>query len=108
LSGAVTAFVCTNDFVAIGIIDTLKNLGYTVPGDFSVGSLDNTLISSFTGISLTTNDHCSDEKGAQTEKMIATQKKRLKDGLQKNTPRMRLEYEPQLIVRRSTGKPRSK
>ena len=108
LSGAVTAFVGTNDFVAIGIIDALKKLGYTVPGDFSVCGFDNTLVSSFSGISLPTVDHCIDEKGAQAVELVANQKKRLKDGPQKNTPLMRLEYEPQLIVRRSTGKPRSK
>ncbi len=102
----ITAFVGTNDFVAIGIIDALKRLGYSVPGDYSVCGFDNTLVSSFSGISLTTIDHCIDEKGSQAVEMIANQKKRLKDGLQKNTPLMRLEYEPHLIVRHSTGRPR--
>lgn len=104
--GDITAFVGTNDFVAIGIIDALKKLGYSVPGDYSVCGFDNTLVSSFSGISLTTIDHCIDEKGAQAVQMLLNQKKRLKDGPQKKTPLMRLEYEPQLIIRRSTGKPR--
>lgn len=104
--GSITAFVGTNDFVAIGIIDALKKLGYSVPGDYSVCGFDNTLVSSFSGISLTTIDHCIDEKGAQAVEMLSNQKKRMKDGPQKNTPLMRLEYEPQLVVRHSTGKPR--
>lgn len=106
--GNITAFVGTNDFVAIGIIDALKKLGYSVPGDYSVCGFDNTLVSSFSGISLTTIDHCIDEKGAQAVEMLSNQKKRMKDGPQKNTPLMRLEYEPQLVVRHSTGKPRKK
>lgn len=106
--GNITAFVGTNDFVAIGIIDALKRLGYSVPGDYSVCGFDNTLVSSFSGISLTTIDHCIDEKGAQAVEMLSNQKKRMKDGPQKNTPLMRLEYEPQLVVRHSTGKPRKK
>lgn len=107
-SRGITAFVGTNDFVAIGIIDALKKLGYSVPGDYSVCGFDNTLVSSFSGISLTTIDHCIDEKGAQAVEMLTNQKKRLKDGPQKNTPFMRLEYEPQLIIRHSTGKPRQR
>ena len=101
-----TAFVGTNDFVAIGIIDALKKLGYKIPADYSVCGFDNTLVSSFSGISLTTIEHCISEKGAQAVEMLAAQKKRLKDSATKKTPRMRLEYEPQLIVRSSTGKPR--
>lgn len=106
-STSITAFVGTNDFVAIGIIDALRKLGYAVPGDFSVCGFDNTLVSSFSGITLTTIDHCIDEKGAQAVQMLIMQKKRMEDGLQKKAPRMRLEYEPQLIIRHSTAKPRS-
>lgn len=101
----VTAFVGTNDFVAIGIIDALKELGRRVPADYSVCGFDNTLVSSFSGIFLTTIDHCIDEKGGQAVEMLVSQKKRQREGTQKNTPLMRLEYEPRLIVRRSTGKP---
>lgn len=101
-----TAFVGTNDFVAIGIIDALKTLGYRVPADYSVCGFDNTLVSSFSGISLTTIEHCISEKGAQAVEMLSNQKKRLRNSATKKAPRMRLEYEPQLIVRSSTGKPR--
>ena len=103
----ITAFVGTNDFVAIGIMDAITSLGYRIPEDFSVCGFDNTLVASFSGISLTTIDHCIGEKGAYAVSMLMNQKNRMeqKDGKkEKKRPIMRLEYEPQLIVRHSTGK----
>ena len=103
----ITAFVGTNDFVAIGIMDAITSLGYRIPEDFSVCGFDNTLVASFSGISLTTIDHCIGEKGAYAVSMLVNQKNRMeqKDGKkEKKRPIKRLEYEPQLIVRRSTGR----
>ena len=103
----ITAFVGTNDFVAIGIMDAITSLGYRIPEDFSVCGFDNTLVASFSGISLTTIDHCIGEKGAYAVSMLMNQKNRMeqKDGKrEKKRSIMRLEYEPQLIVRHSTGR----
>lgn len=103
----ITAFVGTNDFVAVGIMDAITSLGYRIPEDFSVCGFDNTLVASFSGISLTTIDHCIGEKGAYAVSMLMNQKNRMeqKDGKkEKKRPIMRLEYEPQLIVRHSTGR----
>ena len=103
--GKATAFVGTNDPIAIGIIDALKQMGYSIPKDYSVCGFDNTLSSSFRGISLTTIDHCIDEKGKDAVDMLISSRQWImkeKDG--KQPPVMRLEYEPQLLVRDSTGK----
>ena len=103
----ITAFVGTNDFVAIGIMDAITSLGYCIPEDFSVCGFDNTLVASFSGISLTTIDHCIGEKGAYAVSMLRNQRTRMEqkdDKKEKKRPIMRLEYEPQLIIRRSTGK----
>ena len=105
----ITAFVGTNDFVAVGIMDAITSLGYRIPEDFSVCGFDNTLVASFSGISLTTIDHCIGEKGAYAVSMLMNQKTRMeqKDSKkEKKRPIMRLEYEPQLIVRGSTGRRR--
>lgn len=107
--GNITAFVGTNDFVAVGIMDAITSLGYRIPEDFSVCGFDNTLVASFSGISLTTIDHCIGEKGAYAVSMLMNQKTRLEqkgDKKEKKRPIMRLEYEPQLIVRHSTGRRR--
>lgn len=105
----ITAFVGTNDFVAIGIMDAITSLGYRIPEDFSVCGFDNTLVASFSGISLTTIDHCIGEKGAYAVSMLRNQRTRMEqkdDKKERKRPIMRLEYEPQLIIRRSTGKRR--
>lgn len=105
----VTAFIGTNDLVSIGIMDALNKLGYSIPKDFSVCGFDNTLSSSFHGISLTTIDHCIDVKGKDAVDMLINQRKWLTlENKDKKQPLMRLEYQPQLLIRRSTGKrPRS-
>ncbi len=102
-----TAFVGTNDIVSIGIMDALTQLGYSVPKDYSVCGFDNTLASTFSGISLTTIDHCVDIKGRDAVEMLINQRKWLTmENKDKKQPLMRLEYQPQLQIRKSTGKAR--
>lgn len=109
----VTAFIGTNDMVAIGIMDALVKLGYRIPEDYSVCGFDNTLTSSFSGISLTTVDHCMEEKGRSAVDMIRDQRMESKDaarqGGKKNrdrtAPVTRIEYQPLLVARRSTRPP---
>lgn len=103
----ITAFVGTNDLVSIGIMDALKKLGYSIPKDYSVCGFDNTLASQFSGISLTTIDHCVDSKGKDAVDMLINQRKLLTlENADRKTPIMRLEYQPQLLIRSSTGKRR--
>lgn len=99
-----TVFVGTNDFVAIGIMDALTGLGYRIPKDFSVCGFDNMLVSSFSGISLTTIEHSIVKKGGYAVTMLQNQKELIREGEHKSAPKLRVEYEPQLIVRGSTGK----
>lgn len=104
LKKEVTAFVGTNDLVSIGIMDALNKLGYSIPKDYSVCGFDNTLASNFSGISLTTIDHCVDVKGKDAVDMLISQRKLLTlENADKKTPIMRLEYQPQLLIRHSTG-----
>ena len=108
-----TAFIGTNDMVAIGIMDALNKLGYQVPEDYSVCGFDNTLTSSFAGISLTTVDHCIEEKGRSAVDMISDQRQEGRDGGRqgerkdkgRSAPVTRIEDQPLLVVRRSSGPP---
>lgn len=100
----VTVFVGTNDLVAIGIMDALTGLGYRIPRDFSVCGFDNTLVSAFSGISPTTIEHSIVEKGFYAVAMLENQKELIKEGQHKSAPKLRVEYEPRLIIRDSTGK----
>ncbi|MCI6858295.1 MAG: LacI family transcriptional regulator [Eubacterium sp.] len=99
----ITAFAGTNDFVAIGIMDAITSLGFRIPKDYSVCGFDNTLVASFSGISLTSIDHCIGEKGEYAVTMLESQHNSLRLKKNKNKPLIRLEYEPHLIARNSTG-----
>ncbi len=56
-----TAIICSYDDMAIGAIKQLKNLGYSVPDDFSIIGIDNITFSEFVETSLTTIDTNIDE-----------------------------------------------
>lgn len=102
----VTAFIGTNDLVAIGIMDAIKKLGFDIPGDYSVCGFDNTLASSFSGVSLTTIDHCIEEKGRASVDMILKEKRRMETNEEKKGRNTitRIEYQPLLVIRNSTGR----
>lgn len=100
-----TAFLANNDMTALGVLSALKSEGYKVPKDFSVAGFDNILMSSLPDISLTTIEHATFLKGKEAVDIIY--KKHLKNNMQKSHPYiLRLEYEPELIIRKTTGKPR--
>ena len=100
----VTAFVGTNDLVSIGIMDALTKMGYQIPKDYSVCGFDNTLSASFAGISLTSIEHSIMEKGKAAADMVLREHTSLNSDHDAGpSPVMRLEYEPQLLVRNSTG-----
>lgn len=98
-----TAFVGYNDMVAFGILDALYEMKYKVPSDFSVCGFDNIPMADMNRISLTTVEHSIEAKGREAVDIIA----RLRDSKTKNQPRSfvtKLEFEPFIVKRKSTGK----
>ncbi|MCQ2491820.1 MAG: LacI family transcriptional regulator [Lachnospiraceae bacterium] len=104
-----TALVGNNDLTAFGIMCALSDMGYKIPRDFSVCGFDNIPLSAMAQISLTTIEHASDLKGIEAVDLIHR-----KIAMKKNARSsrynyiVRLEYEPELIIRKSTGKCRRK
>lgn len=101
-----TAFIGNNDTAAFGIMGALADRGYRVPADYSVCGFDNIALSSMPQISLTTVEHAAVQKGAEAVDMIHRKNSRNRSGGQPDYI-IRLEYEPRLIVRSSTGRCRS-
>ena len=101
--GRATALVGTNDQISFGIMDALRKMGFSIPKDYSVCGFDNTLASSFEGISLTTIDHSIEEKGASAIRMLRNIHATSTDNDSRKSALMRLEYDPVLLVRDSTG-----
>jgi len=98
-----TAFIGNNDMAAFGIMAAISDHGYRIPSDFSVCGFDNITLSAMPQISLTTIDHASVRKGEEAVDMIHRKNTQKKEESSRSYI-MRLEYEPQLIVRKSTGR----
>ena len=99
-----TAFVCTNDSMALGVVDAILEKGYRIPEDFSVCGSDNLLYSQLRAISLTTVDHRMETKGKSAMELLM----RKMDLLRDNRPdglsdQFTIKYQPRLVVRGSTG-----
>ena len=100
---ASTAFIGNNDMTALGIMDAIAELGYKIPFDYSVCGFDNIPLTSMKQISLTTIEHATVQKGHEAVDLIHKKNSQDHSGRQPSYT-VRLEYEPQLIVRNSTGK----
>lgn len=100
-----TAFIGNNDMAALGIMGAIFDHGYRIPADYSVCGFDNISLASMPQISLTTIDHASAQKGREAVDMIYRKNQQKKNKTERNYI-MHMEYEPQLIIRKSTGKAR--
>ena len=97
-----TALVGHSDDIACGILAALTDRGIRVPEDMSVAGFDNSPLSAMPRISLTTVEHATALKGKRAVELIL-EKHRHKDKSDHHHIIMRMEYEPSLIVRSSTG-----
>lgn len=98
-----TAFVGNNDMAALGILGALAKNGCRIPADYSVCGFDNIALASMPQISLTTVEHASVRKGQEAVDLIHRKNSR-DHAEEENEYTIRLEYEPRLIVRGSTGR----
>ncbi len=104
----VTAFIGYNDMIAYGIIDALKKRRFQIPQDYSVIGCDNLFLSNAQYISLTSVEHYAHLRARDAVDLLISKvspekqndyEKELKSSV------TRVEYEPKLVVRNSTGKP---
>jgi len=95
----VTALVGINDMVALGILSTLREAGARVPEDFSVCGFDNIFSTQLPDPQLTTVDHHLGLRAASSVDMVTSSDQETVSYRRVN----KIEYQPQLIVRGSTG-----
>ena len=102
----ITAFVAVNDMVAYGVLDALVREGYRVPEDFSLCGFDNVTSSGYQRIQLTSVENYTFNHGKSAFNLLL---ERIEGGPndREDQPINRVEYRSRLIVRGSTGKPRS-
>jgi DNA-binding LacI/PurR family transcriptional regulator len=92
-----TAIVCTNDFMAIGVMKALREQGLKIPGDVSVTGHDNINLSDFLFPALTTLAVPRDRIGRLAFRTL------VQEGGDSVSPGSELLIEPQLLVRDSTA-----
>jgi DNA-binding LacI/PurR family transcriptional regulator len=91
-----TAIMCVNDFMAIGVLRQLRELGLRVPEDVSVSGFDNISLSEVWSPALTTLNLPRDLIGRHIlENLVGSPDPGLEE----------LMIEPELMIRESTGPP---
>lgn len=105
---SVSAIIGVNDITACGIMNALNEQGYHIPEHISVCGFDNIFLSSIMHPKLTTIDHCIQHRAKTATNTIIENIERLHNAppkTQLDSPGFyKIEYEPQLIVRGSTGR----
>lgn len=97
-----TAYVGHCDSIAFGILAAMADRGLRVPEDRSVAGFDNTSLSAIPQLSLTTVEHSASLKGKKAVDLIH-QKNSRSDSSEDADVIVHMEYEPRLIVRKTTS-----
>jgi DNA-binding LacI/PurR family transcriptional regulator len=97
LRRGVTGVICASDPLALGVIQAARRAGFSVPADVSVVGYDDSRFMRYTDPALTTLRQPIEAMGrAVVERLVAQINGRNDSG-------DRLLFEPELIVRASTG-----
>lgn len=93
----VTAIIGVNDMVACGAIQAIGDMGLSVPSDISVCGFDNLYLSQFVTPGITTIDHLISKRCQSATSIITDMIENRQQTI------LKMIYEPQLVVRNSTG-----
>lgn len=101
----VTAIAGLNDMIAFGIIDALQEKKLKVPNDISVIGCDNIIFGRMSQMSLTTIEHFVPLKGRDACDIIMRKIESARNAYtdMEPTSTYHIEYEPKLIVRKTTA-----
>lgn len=88
-----TAIVCVNDFMALGVLRQLREVGLRVPEDVSVTGFDNITLSEMMTPSLTTVHIPCDQLGRKIFQLLTD----------KGDMQREITIDPELVLRESTG-----
>lgn len=97
VSSGCSAVVCGSDLMALGAIRAVRSMNLSVPGDISVIGFDDSLLMSFTDPPLTTVRQATLAMGTAAVEALVNE---IAGHL---PPRTELLFQPELVVRGSTG-----
>jgi DNA-binding LacI/PurR family transcriptional regulator len=92
-----SAILCVNDFMAVGVLRQLRDMGIDVPGQISVTGFDNITLSEFVHPALTTLHIPRDQIGRAIFANLTAEKPPAK-------AQQEIIITPELVVRESTGR----
>ncbi|WP_299780563.1 LacI family DNA-binding transcriptional regulator [uncultured Formosa sp.] len=93
------AIFSSSDYVALGVIQKLKERGFNVPQDFCVVGFSNEPFTKFMELTMSTVDQCTVEMGKMAALVFLEQVKNSKIKIEK-----KVQLSPQLIIRGSSSK----
>nr|WP_281423132.1 GntR family transcriptional regulator [Paenibacillus oenotherae] len=96
-----TAIVCYNDELAVRLLDVIRRVGLSVPGDLSIVGYDDATLATATEVKLTTIEHPKTRMGEDAVQLLARLLERPNKG--NAGPAADIIYEPKLIIRESTA-----
>ena len=96
-----TAIVCYNDELAVKLLDTIRQVGLSVPEDLSIISFDDSFLATATEVKLTTLKHPKEQMGIQAAEALLRMIANKTTALQ---PEVDILIKPELIMRNSTQK----
>lgn len=91
-----TAFLCLSDLMALGVMKAIRELGYSIPEDFSLVGFDGIPISEYTTPGLTTIEQDVNEMGYQAAALL--------EELMSNCDASKDVYVPYKFVKRDSVK----
>ncbi|MBQ8094191.1 MAG: LacI family DNA-binding transcriptional regulator [Clostridia bacterium] len=99
-----TGIIGYNDMICFGIIDAMKQMNLSVPGDYSIIGCDNIYLTDLSSISLTSVEHYAHLRARDAVELLL---RKIKDNYEHSTDVSttgitRVEYEPKIIIRSST------
>jgi len=95
-----TAIFCMNDMMALGTVRAIREHGFSVPEDFSVVGLDNSILSEFSYPPLTTIAQPFDQMAREAINLLI----KLMEG--KKIRKKEILLPPKLLIRASTAPPK--
>jgi DNA-binding LacI/PurR family transcriptional regulator len=102
LAEGVTAVICASDPLALGAVRAVRRAGLTVPGDVSVVGFDDSALMNSTDPALTTVRQPIEPMGRMVIEMLVSQLAGTKVAAEEYL------FEPELVVRGSTGRARTR
>jgi len=87
--------ICGNDLIAAGLLRHISEKGLKAPDDLAIVGIDNTDLATILSPALTTIDYSSEKRGEMAAAFLL---KKLKEP---ETPPMKIEIQPKLVLRAS-------